>query len=93
MYNTRPTGTQRRRRCERREDIPLLLEHFLHESSSDHGVVPPQLTAETLDLVRSYDWPENVRQIKHVAERLVVRSAGKAVVKDHLPGKIVAYTS
>ena len=75
---------------ERREDIPLLLEHFLHESSSDHGVMPPQLTAETLDLVRSYDWPENVRQIKNVAERLVVRSAGKAVVKDQLPREILA---
>ena len=58
---------------ERREDIPLLAEHFLQRFA--HGV-ERQLMPEALRLLMAYDWPGNVRELQHAIERAVILSDG-----------------
>jgi len=57
---------------ERRDDIPLLAEHFLSEAAAEYGVVGKRLTAEANARLIAYRWPGNVRQLKNVCERLMI---------------------
>ncbi|MFH1218176.1 MAG: nif-specific transcriptional activator NifA [Pseudomonadota bacterium] len=56
---------------ERREDIPLLLDHFLR-SSNKRNEKQVKLTKEFLDFLTDYDWPGNVRELQNLVERLVI---------------------
>lgn len=58
---------------ERREDIPLLLAHFLGMCSRSYEHPLPTLTAGALEALVQYEWPGNVRELRNVAERLVLR--------------------
>ena len=64
---------------ERRDDIPLLLCHFLRMYAAQYQTQVPHPTGEALARVLEYDWPGNVRELKNVAERLIVRGAGPAI--------------
>jgi len=57
---------------ERREDIPLLLSHFLKEASERSGVSVPRVPEEILDSMLKYPWPGNVRELKNSVERMVL---------------------
>ncbi len=73
---------------ERRDDIPLLVEHFLqkYESESKGKVkhVPPQ----TMDLLMKYNWSGNVRELENVIERAIVIGRTNAILVEDLPLKI-----
>jgi len=73
---------------ERREDIVLLLEHYLARAGAAHGVACPLLTAAAEDVMTSYAWPGNVRELKNVAERLVVADRGRPLTPDDLPREL-----
>ena len=70
---------------ERREDIPLLLEHFLRSYARKYGkperVVPDDVLAE----LSAYDWPGNVRALRHAAERAVILAEGPALTLADFP--------
>jgi two-component system NtrC family response regulator len=70
---------------ERREDIPLLVEHFLVKHGKRHGRPIPKLEAEVLDLFARYSWPGNVRELENVIERLVVLSRTGSVSAADVP--------
>jgi two-component system response regulator AtoC len=57
---------------QRREDIPLLVEHFLAKYARDFRRPVPQLSAESQQLFRDYSWPGNVRELENAAKALVV---------------------
>src|ERR1700682_4799518 len=59
---------------ERRDDIPLLVAHFVPELSERHHVEPPCVPDDVVTTLTAYDWPGNVRELKNVIERLVVRN-------------------
>ncbi|MBC7692268.1 MAG: sigma-54-dependent Fis family transcriptional regulator [Methylotenera sp.] len=59
---------------ERKEDIPLLAEHFLREFSNTHGKSLMKLSPEALQALVSYSWPGNVRELKNLIERIVILS-------------------
>jgi two-component system, NtrC family, response regulator AtoC len=62
---------------ERREDLPLLLDHFLRLFAAQYQTEVPRLSDEALQRCQEYDWPGNIRELKNVVERLVVlRRAG-----------------
>ncbi len=73
---------------ERREDIPLLLNHFVQETVSKNNVEFMGFTDEALSIIENYSWLGNVRELKNFIETVVVLSAGKKVdsnlVKEHL---------
>jgi DNA-binding NtrC family response regulator len=67
---------------ERREDIPLLMRHFLTKFGKRLGKRLQEPDADTLRRLAAYAWPGNIRELQNVIERAVVLSAGPAVVVD-----------
>ena len=63
---------------ERRDDVPLLAQHFLEKYGIENQKPRQELTPEALDLLLEYDWPGNVRELENVIERAVVLSSGPA---------------
>jgi two-component system response regulator AtoC len=57
---------------ERREDIPLLVEHFLRQQAPVRGDAPTALLPSTLALFAEYEWPGNVRELENIVKRIVV---------------------
>jgi DNA-binding NtrC family response regulator len=73
---------------ERVEDIPLLFDHFIQVYCERHGNAPPRVLDETMARLTAYNWPGNVREIKNVVERLVVRTQSGVITPDDLPREI-----
>ena len=70
---------------ERREDIPLLAQHFLGRFATKNGKTITGFTDEALDLLQSYAWPGNVRELENVIERAVVLTRGSMISPADLP--------
>jgi transcriptional regulator with PAS, ATPase and Fis domain len=73
---------------ERREDIPVFLQHFLRTYSERHGIPAPDLTPEAYGQLVAYGWPGNIRELKNVVERLIVRHRGNVLDVADLPAEI-----
>jgi len=73
---------------ERREDIPTLLEHFFRLYSNLHRIQVPEIRPEAMELLQQYDWPGNVREIKNIVERLVVRRRSAVITRADLPTEV-----
>jgi two-component system response regulator PilR (NtrC family) len=73
---------------ERKEDIPLLAQHFLEKYGEENNRREIELTAEALDLLMDYDWPGNVRELENVMERAVVLSSGSKIGADLIPDHV-----
>lgn len=65
---------------ERREDIPLLLSHFLSKFNRRHGRRLTGFTQRAIDTVMSYDWPGNIRELENAVERGVILAAEGTVI-------------
>ena len=74
---------------ERREDIPVLLDHFLRAYAVRHLTPVPELTSGARSALAAYDWPGNIRELKNVVERLVVRQRSDAIREVDLPEEIL----
>jgi two-component system C4-dicarboxylate transport response regulator DctD len=61
---------------ERREDIPLLFEHFLLQAGARYEREPPQVDAALRRALSAYDWPGNVRELRNIADRYVLGILG-----------------
>ncbi|MES2393394.1 MAG: sigma-54 dependent transcriptional regulator [Acidobacteriota bacterium] len=72
----------------RKEDIPLLANHFLKFYAEENGFPPPELGAESLRIMMDYDWPGNVRELENAMERGVVLSNGPTLSPDLLPAQL-----
>lgn len=57
---------------ERKEDIPLLVEHFVEHFCNEHGVIRKQITTRAMSQLVGYPWPGNVRELKNFVEKLIV---------------------
>ena len=60
------------------EDLPLLLDHFLQRISEKAGRRTPQVTPDAIEYLKTYEWPGNVRQLKHMIERALAMGSGGA---------------
>jgi len=69
---------------ERKEDIPLLAEHFLRKYSEQTGSPPKRLSREAMAKLMTYDWPGNVRELENLIERSLVLSRSDEVSPDEL---------
>jgi DNA-binding NtrC family response regulator len=74
---------------ERREDIPLLLDHFLEKLSEGNQDSTQLFTKKAFDLLLNYDWPGNVRELENVVERVVTLSTHSPVEVEDLPDEVV----
>ncbi len=69
---------------ERKDDIPILAEHFVKEICSDYGMPLKPLTPEAIKELQKINWTGNIRELRNVAERLVILSDKKITDKDVL---------
>ncbi len=70
---------------DRREDIPLLGDHFLREFTTAYGRKPKELTPEAYRVLSEYHWPGNVRELKNLIERIVILNPQVRVDARHIP--------
>jgi two-component system nitrogen regulation response regulator GlnG len=73
---------------ERREDVPLLVDHFLKKLAREQKRPPKTLTSGVLEVLQRYDWPGNVRELENVIRRALVLSKGEALLVNDLPAEI-----
>ena len=70
---------------ERREDIPVLIEHFLDLFCRRESRDCKEMAPEAVALMKGYDWPGNVRELKNIIERLVIMTPGRTITEMHMP--------
>jgi DNA-binding NtrC family response regulator len=75
---------------ERREDIPLLVEHFLKKYNQQFGKAVGRLSRAALTVLQSYEWPGNVRELENIIERSVALARGSVIHLEDLPLELVA---
>src|SRR5258706_2907568 len=73
---------------DRREDIPLLADHFLAKYSEQMSKEISGVSREAMDLLLHHDWPGNIRELENALERAVALEATPAILPDSLPGGI-----
>jgi two-component system, NtrC family, response regulator PilR len=70
---------------QRREDIPLLVEHFLQKYCREMDLPPRQISIEAIQMLESYEWPGNVRELENVIERALALSHSETITTRDLP--------
>ncbi len=74
---------------ERRNDIPLLVNHFLNEASEQYGHRLARVSDETLAVLMDYPWPGNVRELQNAIQFAIVKSAGRIITPADLPLELI----
>jgi nitrogen regulation protein NR(I) len=67
---------------ERREDIPMLVQHFLRKYAGDFGVESPTISADAVAALQSDSWPGNVRELENMTRRLLLAARGLSINAD-----------
>jgi two-component system response regulator AtoC len=70
---------------ERREDIALLLDHFLRLKAQEHSIATKSLSPEVVDFFTAYPWPGNIRELENLIERLTILTPHETVMLRDLP--------
>jgi two-component system nitrogen regulation response regulator NtrX len=73
---------------QRRDDIPMLAERFMHEISREYGREPKRLSPDGLAALRAHAWPGNMRELSNLMERLLLGSASETVAIEDLPEEL-----
>jgi len=73
---------------QRREDVPLLVNHFVRTFAEKHGKAIPSLDPEVMRRLVDFNWPGNIRQLMHVIEQSVVLAEGDRLEAIHLPEEL-----
>ncbi|MCX6919947.1 MAG: sigma-54 dependent transcriptional regulator [Verrucomicrobia bacterium] len=73
--------------CERQDDIPLLLAHYLARFAKENNSVPAKLSSEAEAILVHYGWPGNIRELRNACENLAVLRAGKVVAAADLDAR------
>lgn len=66
---------------ERRDDIPLLVEHFISLITVEYGMKPKKIERGAINILMDYHWPGNVRELKNIIERLMIMVRGDVIEK------------
>jgi two-component system nitrogen regulation response regulator NtrX len=69
---------------ERREDIPVLVEHFLEYFAVEYGQKKKDIAPDGLKMIESYDWPGNIRELRNVIERIVIMTPSNTVTAKNI---------
>ncbi len=67
---------------ERRDDIPLLIEHFTEKIAAEQGIAPKSFSDDAIKLLQEYDWTGNIRELRNIVERLIILSGNEISVLD-----------
>lgn len=64
---------------ERKEDIPLLVEHFIQSIAAENGQTPKKITTDAIKTLQEHDWPGNIRELRNLIERLVIMTPSEVI--------------
>lgn len=78
---------------ERKEDIPILVEHFIKKYNTSHGLCIKEITPAAIKILINYDWPGNIRELENIIERAMVMTDKDIVDVDGIPENITAHHS
>ena len=70
---------------ERKNDIPLLIEHFIKEDGDRYGHRPIRISKDTVRVMMDYHWPGNVRELQNVVQFAIVKCSGRVIRPEDLP--------
>ncbi len=70
---------------DRREDIPLLVQHFVEKFNNDSGKRVSGVHPDALEVLKNYDWPGNIRELRNAVERAVILCDAELITGEHLP--------
>jgi DNA-binding NtrC family response regulator len=70
---------------ERKEDLPLLVNHFLTKKAEEEGHPSKQISSEAMTLMMNYDWPGNVRELQNIIEQMVTLCPNSTILSEDLP--------
>jgi PAS domain S-box-containing protein len=76
---------------ERKNDIPLLIDHFVIEAGERYGEKHLRLTREALSVMMDYSWPGNVRELQNAIQFAIVKSSGDTITTEDLPLELRGY--
>jgi two-component system response regulator AtoC len=74
---------------ERKEDIPLLVDHFIAKYNDQHHLATEGISEEALARLLEYSWPGNVRELENAIERAMILSQGKRIEAECLPSEVL----
>ena len=69
---------------ERKEDIPLLVNHFIQQFCCENGKRVKSVSPEAMEFLKQYDWPGNVRELKNIIERIIIVVEGDEISADEV---------
>lgn len=73
---------------QRRDDIPMLLNHYLAEAADELGSAAKTVDSDALDALQAFSWPGNVRQLVNATRRLTVTAPGTVITAEDIPGDL-----
>jgi two-component system nitrogen regulation response regulator NtrX len=69
---------------ERKEDIPLLVKHFLRSHAEEQGLKVKDIEQDALEVLQQYEWPGNIRELRNLIERLMIMVTGPTIEAAHI---------
>jgi DNA-binding NtrC family response regulator len=78
---------------ERKEDIPLLLKHYIDIFSQENGFAPLELSKEALNVLVDYPWPGNIRELRNFCENIIILKQGQTLIPEDLEAKFFPYSN
>jgi two-component system, NtrC family, nitrogen regulation response regulator NtrX len=73
---------------ERRDDIPLLVQHFARRTSDEHNLKPKRFETAAMEALQRYRWRGNIRELRNAIERVMIMAPGDVVRVDDLPAEL-----
>jgi len=70
---------------DRREDIPILVQHFVEKFGGDSAKRVTGVHPEAMEVLKAHDWPGNIRELRNAVERAVILCDGELITREHLP--------
>ncbi len=77
---------------ERKEDIPILVQHFIHKFSKELKKAVSSVSEDALKILLNYFWPGNVRELENIIQRAITLSQHEVILPDDLPASIIQKT-
>jgi DNA-binding NtrC family response regulator len=74
---------------ERKEDIPMLLEHFIKKFNAENNKNLKGVSKEALELMMNYDWPGNIRELENLIERIIALTSNEYIQHNELPFSLI----
>ena len=74
--------------AQRPEDIDCLVAHFLEQIAQIHSIEAPRFSKASLDVLKNYIWPGNIRQLRNICERLSILYSGRIIEPKNLPSEL-----